>query len=355
MPTITVLKREEKVSTPGYVPFIGALQAAYDLHEIEPEHVKWASIDAKLVDMGFPPSIEIEIAKDHPRLAVALYSMVDGNSVTGSDVYHAPMLLRDVQRWGLVKNDLGKYPINGWSGRSEEEAEFPQQKSLTEIIETLDLAKDIPDATAVVEAVALLPIAQNGEFSTEFNPNIRFDSLDHSHYKVTVIAQDRISAYNQLTGGSRRDIKDIGANQQMYNWKADFVPDLSDFQRLLIPDSSGHMVLIVIPYEKPNTDYIIRDYGFRSRDTLGGDFMRGGDKLFYGGATKGMSVGDISIGRGSEAGRGSLHEGELGKSLTGNPVIYHLRFFGVKPDQTRALNGPMLDSLGSSLSGYGRK
>ncbi|MBI2522946.1 hypothetical protein HYW19_01005 [Candidatus Woesearchaeota archaeon] len=354
MPAIIVPKRETRVSTPGYVPFIDALQAAYDLHEIEPDGVRWASIDAKLVDMGFPPSVEIEVAKDHPSLAVALYPMVDGKSVTGSDVYHAPMLLRDVQRWGFVREGLGEYSLTGWTGVPEEKEMFQQTRSLTEIIEKLQLAKDIPETTSVVEAVALLPIAPNGEFLTEFAPNVRFGSFgNHSHYRVAVITQDKLSAYVALTEGSRRDIKDMDENQKMYNWKAEFVPDLSDFQKLLLPDSSGHMVLIATPYEKPRPKFDLGDYGFRSRDTLGGDVMRGGPTLsYYGGPTKGMSVGDVSIGRGSEAGSGRLHEGPLESSLTGNPVIYHLRFFGVKPDQARALNGQMLGTLGSSLSNY---
>ena len=209
MATIIVPKRETKVDSLGYVPFIEALQAAYDLHEVEPENVKWASIDAKLVDMNFPPSIEIEIAKDHPILAIALHPMADGRPVTDPDVYHAPMLLRDVQRWGFVRESLGRYSVVGFRGVPEEKEMFQQTRSLTEIIESLQLAKDIPETTAVIEAVALLPIAPNGEFLTEFNPNVRFSSLEHSHYRVAVITQDRLSAYVQLTEGFRRDIKDI--------------------------------------------------------------------------------------------------------------------------------------------------
>ncbi len=111
MPVITIPKDEKRIAVPGYEPFIQALQDAYNLHQFNPNNIKWASVNTKLSDMGFPPSVVIETAKDHPQLAVSLHPSFDGKAIDGSNGYHAPLLLRDVQRWGLVSNDLGSCTV----------------------------------------------------------------------------------------------------------------------------------------------------------------------------------------------------------------------------------------------------
>ncbi len=243
----------------------------------------------------------------------------------------------------------------------EEKEMFQQPRSLIEIIEGMGLKEALPDKTAVVEAIALLPIAPNREFATEFNPHIRFDTLDHSFYQVMVVNQDKLSAYARLTQGNRRDIQDIDESQKMYNWKADFVPDLSDIEQLMLPDSRGHMILIATPVEKPKPLFDLGKSGYGGgRYDLGDELMKGGPmrgstmSFSPGYLTQGHSVGDISIGRGSETGQGGLYEGELLHSRNGNPTIFHLRFLGIKPEQARLLRSADLEALANSISNYNR-
>ncbi|MBI4895304.1 MAG: hypothetical protein HY831_02300 [Candidatus Aenigmarchaeota archaeon] len=355
------LKLDEKRSeeSPSYLEFMDSLQTTYELQYMNPNDLNWVGIEDKNRMGGsvyLPPTSKLTIAGDHPTLSVSLYPMVEGKSVTGVNIYQAAMLMRDVRPWSTVGDNLGGYRINGWSGRPEEESMFDQPKTLRHIIETLEGLKDgIKPDTDVVEAVVFLPVAHNGEFETEFNPYIGYDILgDHNNYRITVVAEDKLSAYCRLTDGMHMQVKEIGQDQTTYNWKARYVPDLSAIEQLFLPSSTGHMILIAVPYEKPRPKIdIFRDFGHGRpyEDSFGVGPMRGGGD-FLGVQTKSASIGTASIGRGTASGKGSLYQGELSQSKNGNPVIYHLRFLCVKPDQASQLTPEVLDELGKTLSNH---
>lgn len=350
MEKIIVRKDEKRIDIPGYVAFMDVLQSTYDLHKEKPENIKWVSLDTKIAEVDSPPKIAVDVAQDHPQLAIGLFPTVEDKSVTGEEVYLSPVLLKDVRRWKEVSEDLGRYEATGWSGRPGPNAMFEQPRSLIEMLEAIGAEDQITETTAVVEAIALLPIAPNGEFATEFCPQLIFNPSDHKHYRVSIISQDRLNAYARLSEGlDILTIKDMDENQTMFHWKAEFVPDMSDFEKLMSPGSRGHMILVATPYEKPKPLFdpgVLYSRGLHS--------FGFGDTLSFKGPSlsRSVSAGDVDIGRGSESGKGSLYHGQLNSTEKGNATIYHLRFIGVKPEHTKELTASMLDQLGGSLSGY---
>ena len=355
MTTVKVPVREDMKSQPGYLAFVDTLQAIFNLHQTNPQDTKWVGVTQTSFETTFPPSVVLDIAKDHPMLAITLQPIVDGRQIGGYGEYNAPLLLKDVQRWGLVADSFGKYAIAGLSGVAEERELFQQPKSLSEIIELTDIKTAITNGTPVIEAVALLPIAENHEFTTEFVPTIKLNPLAHTHYKISVVNQDRFNVYSVLTQGSTSvPVKDIGQDKKLFTWKADRVPELSILEKLLLPSQAGHMIIMVTPVEAPFKSYEIGPDFNASR----GDGLKGGaDNRFLGIGvqTRGMSVGDVRIGRGSAAGQGSLYQGNVKSSAAGIPVIYHLRFLGMKPYQAESITGEQLSALGKSVSNHLQK
>ncbi|MBI2143759.1 hypothetical protein HYU17_01240 [Candidatus Woesearchaeota archaeon] len=340
-------------SQAGYLDFVSALQAVLDLRDSYPNDVKWVGVKPNSFDSTSPSSFELTISPSHPNLAVALHPKADGKPITGYYTYHAPIILTDVQRWGLVADSLGRYAVDRWSGVPEEREVFQKQRSLSEIIGTLGISESVTDATPVVEVAVLLPIAPNMEFATEFVPTIAFSPSQHSHYKVLVISQNMLSAYFALTGGRlTTEIKDINSQQKMFNWSADSVPDLSALEKLLLHSSAGHMVLIATPVEAPRSilsSYDLPEFGSGGDRYLGGQ-MKGSPTLYGGSPTRGVSISAARIGRGSEAGQGSLYGGQLATSQKGGSAIYHLRVFCVKPDEAINLTAGQLTGLAKSVS-----
>ncbi len=344
MGVVKVLRFDHLESTAGYSEFIGSLQAACNLHELSPSDLKWVGAEPVQPYRYIPPNFSINVAKDTPQLSVNLHPIKAGKYIGGEPfVYSAPMLLKDVERWGM--SDLRKFKVERLRGVSEAKTSF-QKKQSYPLDEFLSRIVQVDASTPVVEAVAFLPIAPNGEYVTEFAPKVSFGSFDHGHYKVAFLMEGGFSIYSALTQGEGMEVKSVNEHQEMHYWQADFVPDLSDLEKLMVRDSRGHMILIAEPVEVPKPLF---DTSYGLGDLIGGsDSFR---SLSFG-PTRGVSIGDVSVSEGSHAGQGSLHEGELLASKRGNKVIYHIKFLGVKPDAAKALDKAGLDGLAKSLGNY---
>ena len=304
------VKRLENIV--GYSSFVSDLQTVYNLHAMDPSTLKWVEIKEGVMPELYPPILVLDIAQNTPQLAVNLHPQNENGDITGTVTYQAPLLMRDVGRWGL--SDLRNHMITQWRGLLEQHTFFKKKDSYT-LREFLDgIVEGLNDSVPIVQMVALLPISADRSYKTEFSPEIRFAASAHSHYKVAVIMEGAASAYSALTRGSRREIKDIDQHQNHYNWKADFIADLSDIERLMLPSSAGHMVLIAEPVEEVRPQ--LPDFGGGHMDF--GDQFRGGSydlkSLSLGGVTRGASIGGVSISQGTLTGKGSLFDGELRKS-----------------------------------------
>lgn len=218
----TIIKPDEKlVSNPGYTQFVESLNALYRLRELEPSEFKFVEIDMGSGDLQTPPRVMVDVAKDHPRLAIGLDPMYQGKPVAGSKNYQSPMLLKAVDRWGNAADHLGKYQIKGMLGVPESKEWFDKPVTLMQHFENNTDFK-ISDSTAVVEVAGLLPYATDGSFETEFNPQIWIQPGGHSYYLVGYVMEDQIGYIAHMTQGkSRTDIKSILENDDCLNWAAD--------------------------------------------------------------------------------------------------------------------------------------
>ncbi len=362
-PSHLMHRSQHLMSIQGYPEFMDALETAYTLSTIPSGQLKWVQPDglktvpnSELIrSFASTPQVITKIGEDAPMMAVKLTPRNGEVNVTGMDQYHAPQLVRDVNRWKFVKDaSLGSYLVNGWSGVPESQEMFQQPRSLAEIIDQEGKNRfNVSDETPVVESLVLLPIAPNGEFTTEFTPQLRFASGDHDHYKVGVINGDKLSGYEQIKQDAPiADIKDIDEKQGMYNFRADFIPDLSDLEQAFLPKSAGHMIIIATPTEKPKPKPKIPDFNFDSYFNYGNSQTRGGS-FSFGELTRGASIGSVNIGRGSQSGTGNIYQGDLRGTSKGKTTIYHLKFLGVRPEIIEQLkHGAKLSQLNPSIDAY---
>lgn len=353
----TLLPRNKHLANdPSYSSFMTAMDLAYGLKDVPPGQLKFVGIDGlertSLSDsFVIPPRVMINPGFDHPKLAIALApKKPQGENVT-NDTYHAPVFVKDVDRWQFAKDRLGKYLLDRWSGAEAGQELFQQSRSLAGVLAGFDDLQ-ITDSTPVVEAVAILPISADGSFNTEFAPQIRFDIGDHEHYKVSVVSQNSLSRFVQLIQGrSLYNVQAIEADQSMHNFSADFIPDMDEFSQMLVPSSAGHMILIASPIEKPKPKFDFKDFNFGRGDYDYGGFRGGGDSFMMGGGMKGGSIGGVDIGIGSKTGQGSLYDGDLTSSRKGHTTIFHIRVLGVKPDDITKL-AANAGQLGSAIDAY---
>ncbi|MDP1694383.1 MAG: hypothetical protein Q8L34_02470 [Candidatus Woesearchaeota archaeon] len=341
MTTITVPRMKHLQDVPGYQEFVQDLETTCNLHDLQPEALRWADIQPGLVSLDYPPNIVVNIAPDTPQLAVALHPTQDGNPITVNATYHTPLLLRDVGRWG--SSPLQRHQITRWRGRSDAETFFTKKQSypLAEFLE--NLVEGISDSTPVVDVAALFPISPQGKYATEFCPVLQFDSSGHRDYAVSVIMEGGFSFYKLLSRGQSVGVLDIDKDQKQFKWKVDAVRDLSDIDQLMLPSSVGHMVLLVQPVEEQRPPGLFRDSD-SSRHTFGSDNpMR---------SMRGASIGAGSISQGSSSGQGKLYGGSLASSKRGHAVIYHITALTVKPDTIEQLRTTGLGQLHKTLDTF---
>ena len=137
-------------------------------------------------------------------------------------------------------------------------------------------------------------------------------------------------------------------------WQAEFVPSMSDIEKLMLPSSVGHMVIVARPVEDPNKSRIDlygsigEDFGKGSRflgPSRGGFSFGGGDAIMKGG-----TIGSASISSGSVHGRAREHTGEVRDSHEGKPIIYHLRTLMFREDHP--MDPEILAEVTQTLDNY---
>ncbi len=354
---------------PGCEQFIESLWAAYNLCTMDPSNVKWASFQADRPGEKGVPVIEAAVSDKYPSLSVHLDPR-HGNDIVTADTFHAPIMVSDVLRWGLVEHSLGKYEIKGKSGMPPGKEMLDEPRTLKDVIENvgneegIDFSKSVKDDTPVVEAVAVLPAAQGGEFDTNFIPVLNV-GIHGGTYISLVFHEDRQNRWRQMnTHEHEIQIMYVDNDREMHSWSTDYVPSMSDMERLILPSSVGHMVIVAAQYEEPRKR---ESRGFRSRgaDSFGGGFRGGefgsskgfdfgGDLKMYSMAAapapKSAEVGDMKIGKGADHGEGELFKGKL--ELKPKAIIYHLRVVGIKPGEAQNFTPEQLDSVAQTLSNY---
>src|SRR3989344_1911704 len=216
--TITLPRIPNLEGVIGYDAFVSDLQTTYSLQSLPPDSLKWVGVAETSVDTT--PKIVVEPEYDTAHLSINLHPVNNGEDVTGTFAYHAPLLMRDVGRWGI--SDLQGFKVTKWRGRPEHETFFTKKDAyaLHDFVEGFQLG--LQDTTPVVDVIGLLPISPDGNYQTEFAPEISFSPNAHNQYRVLTVMDGAAGAYSALTRG-RREIKDIDETQREFNWKADFV------------------------------------------------------------------------------------------------------------------------------------
>ncbi len=350
IPRIVVPRMAWLKDVKGYEQFVADVETTYNLRQIPIRDVKWADIPANQFGtsvLTYPPRVVVAPVRGAPSLSINLHPTRDGKPVTPNNCYGAAMMFREVERLGDSK--LRTYEFRKLRGTTEEKSILPQTRSLRGIISQ---TSKLPDTTPVVHVLALLPQSNDGSYNTEFAPYISFDS-GHSHYEVMFAVADSLSVFGALTNGMPREILDVDKDQNTSLWKADFVPDMGDLEKLMLPSSHGHMILIAKPVKDPTKMFDIDKYlsehggswGSRGSNTFGG-----GEFLMKGGSSKGVTIGAADISAGTKVGKGTLHEGELEDSREGRAVIYHIKTLMVKRDTN--LDSEGLGRLVNTMDNY---
>ncbi|MFH1307404.1 MAG: hypothetical protein ABIH72_00960 [archaeon] len=356
-------KKAELLANPGYASFIDSLQELYNLSHLHPENITWIGENTRRFDTKTHLEEQIDIRTDCPVISVRLIPLVDGKPITGQEVYNAPLLLSDVST--LATSPIKRYQITKNMDAPESQERLPSPVTLAQKIKELKFATPIKDTTLVVDLVSLLPVAPNREFLLEFNPHMSFQNGSHSFYQVAVIGQDAISIYNHQIGGEPRDLKRIATNIDLNNWKAEAVPDLSSLEQALVADKTGHIIYIASPFEfKPQGEFDYKDLRLLSQgyfsSTRGGssDFF---SPLDYDSGFKSSSpllkgftpmqkkarVSETSLSQGRKSGTGILSTEQTLATTKGIPVIYHLYFLSVKPEEAKSISSETLDRVSS--------
>ncbi len=341
--TISIPLVKSLEAVPGYAQFHHDLETTINLHTLSPDQLKWVAMQPGTMLELYPPKCVIDIGTESPQLAVNLHPTLNGHPVTGNLTYQAPLLLRDVGRW--KGNDLRDYKVSKWRGVPNEKMLFTKKPSYP-LHEFLDgLVQGLEESTPVVEIVAFLPMSPDGSYVTEFTPEISFGLLGHGHYIVSTVAQDGMNALRLLTQGRSVEVQDVDKDKQLYLWKAEMLADLSDMEALMVPSTAGHMILIAQPIEAPEASFRIRD------DDSGINF-RGGS--FGGLPTRslGASIGDVSLSQGSRTGQASSYTGDLTASRKGRTTIYHIKYFGVRPEHAQSLTREQLQRAANTLDTF---
>jgi len=271
------------------------------------------------------------------------------------EFYNAPLLLGDVGRWGQESLALRNYRIERLRGVPAEKTMLDNPKTLAQILNDFDCFKAVHASTPVVDLVCLLPIASKNEFSMQFNPYFTFGSAFHRDYRFTAILENSLSGYAQLNRGMNTEVKDIDENQRMFNWRADALENLSEIELMLAspPSCRGHMILIATPVEpeKPLIDFgKLLDFGDALKSP--GSLCFGKECFGLKSTSLGARIGEASLGRGSESGKGTLVTEEVLASRKGNPIIYHIKFLTVTPEQAASFDSSAIAGMGSALNNF---
>jgi len=313
------------------------------------------------------PVVEASVSDAYPSLSIHLDPRRDGDVVV-SDTFHAPLMVSDVSRWGIARDILGKYEVNGRSGLPPGQGMLDQPKTLNDIIENTgmqsdtDFSQSVGSDTPVVEAVAVLPAAPAREFETNFIPALNI-GIHGGNYIAFAVHEDRENRWKQMSA-DRHELKVmyIDDERELHSWSADYVPAMSDVERLILPSSVGHMIIVAAQYEEERKSFDLLHFsqdssfggGFRGGGFGSKGFGLGGGLAFYSMAAapvpKRAEVGDMKLGKGASKGEGQLFSGEL--KMKPKAIIYHLRVVGVKPGEVEGFTPEKLEEVAQTLSNY---
>lgn len=350
-----------------YQAFRNVLGLTYNFNNLNPGNIKWADTSQALIQ--YPPIPKIKHNTNSGSVSIRLDPTdpeKPGESIAGH-LHYAATWVRDVQPLSLLPN-LRKYIVRGMTGVPEPQSIFEKDKTLEELLKDSDFIPAgfrLDDTTPVVESLVMLPFAENREFITEFAPNITAGKRS----QFILINADKLSLPNIIYdgGASGPFLKREGAGtgSKKVNWKADRIPDLSDIEKLLLPSSAGHMILIEIPVKDKQQEidlsYLLnRDYGFggdnlKSMGGFGGGFATRSGGLMLGGSTKssGGTVSGVSISGGSTRKDNTARtDEEFTYDPTRQPIIYHFNFVGFKPSQVDKVNAGLIESLVSNIGNF---
>jgi len=204
-----------------------------DIHgkDVTPSTSIWTP-HPKVHPGNYKPTID-EVAKDYklqyPDLSVPLYIMVGGNPIAVPKTNYATLLYRPTQ----TLESLGKYHNEG----------------LSLIDKITEEGLEIPETTSVVEVMAFLPVADDGEYSIGYVPQFEFDVGSPINYNVTVI-KSNVKGHNmQKNTGISMDVKNIDEGGKLRSWNGIFELDSGNVADNPLPYSSEHMILILNPYQ----------------------------------------------------------------------------------------------------------
>ncbi len=291
---------------------------------LKPDNLNSASISQDIGENRFKMFVD----EKTPGLQVFVAPTHNGVVLCEETSYAAPILIRDVSRYGLEAERLAKHRVVARFGGIEGETQLPSGKTIADIIEskqdTHGWGATIKESTPVVHAYAFLPIASGKEFQTEYFPSL---IVRRGSYWVKTVVEDREMAHGQLSGGRQSvGIKRIDrdpANPQNSTdsrWKAVSVGDLDEVDSLFVRNATGRMIMIALPYLKP------LEYAFSDR-------LDYGSSVRSAGPTKSFSGGVVSIRQGGISGSSRFDTTPYPPDVNGHPVIYNVEFLGVKMNQ----------------------
>ena len=322
--------------------FIDALAATYGLKDVRPEELRWADVKST-TSIYLPPRFQVSIADRLPAFATALVAL-DGDNVVSSPHY-APLFFRDVAPLSMSE-DLRKYVITKKRGVLKEQDEVLKEP---ETLETLigkfrSQGYNLPTTTNVVEMLSVLPIAPNGEFKTEFYPTVDIP-LSRGDFSFPHIVQDERMYAALISSLGKLDLLDLRQDNTTHRFKAEYVPTMDSIERLFVPDSAGHMVVLALPVN------VKRDYGeifsMGNEYGFGSGMMRGGGYTL--GTTRSAEIGRLNIGKGSKTDV-KTREADVSPDPSRVGAIYHIVFIGMKPDSH--IDATHLSKVGKALDHY---
>ena len=356
---LLLLKAEQKFeNSQAHTAFIDSLAATYGLQGVKPEELRWADVKPT-GSIQMPPRIQVSITDRLPNFGTSVVA-VDGDTLVSSPHY-AALFFRDVAPLSMRK-DLKKYEVVKRRGvlNEQDEALEDGPTTLDKLIARMrEEGHAIPETTNIVEMVSVLPIAPNGEFRTEFYPTVQIPLLG-GDFSFPHFVQDGFLYASLVSGFGRLDLLDLRQDNSTHRFKAEYVPTMDSIERLFVPDSAGHMIVLALPVNVKH-DYDIIKYsngrdqynygdrfgGFGLRSLGDSPMMKGGpDRI---GPNRSAEIGRVNIERGSKTDIQTL-ETDVTPDPNRTAAIYHVLFIGMKPDTH--VDAAALTQVGRALDFY---
>src|SRR3989338_1843953 len=173
---------------PAHVKFVEGLNVLFGLQSVSPGNLRWVDdADKKLEDLGYAPRPQVSVREDLPGLSIPIIATDNGTEV-GS--FYAPLLMTDVRPL-MHETDLLKFPVRRRMGVEGDEGIIRDGPwTLGGIMHDYETGKDFGykrvRETPLVEVVGFVPIAEGGEFGTEFAVEMSSDGVREFAYPLIV-------------------------------------------------------------------------------------------------------------------------------------------------------------------------